>query len=812
MLTDLRIAIRGFMRTPGFTATALMTLALCLGANLTIFAVIDSVLLRPLPFPAADQLVTVYNTYPKAGVLRDGSSVANYYERRGQLPALSHVSILRYGTAIVGEAGATERTDVIRASPELFATLGVGPVLGRAFNEEETTYRTDGVAILTDAYWRQHFGADPRVLGRTIRVDGLPKTVVGVLPAGFRYLSSDARIFLPLASNPEDRQSAQRHSGSNTHMIARLRPGASLAEAQSQIDAQNAMIERTNRDAKMMADAGFRSLVVSLRGDHVASIRPTLLLMQAGVLLLVLIGGVNLVNLLLIRASGRAREMAIRQSIGASRWDVARQVMTETALLAVAGGALGLAVAWGGIRLLDSLGVDRLPLGARVALDGRVALTGLAGAALLGLVIALPIAWFTLRGQLGEMLKSESRGGTTGRAAQRLRHGFIVAQVSLAFVLLAGSGLLALSLKRAMAVSPGFRPDHVLTGQLTLPWAHYQNILSLLAFSDRFEEAMRRQPGVSAVGAITNIPFSGNDIKSAIHVKGYVAQPGESVRGHYSYGVTGDYFAALGIPLREGRLLTAAAVHRGGRLAVVDEDFARRYWPTGSALGQQFFQGGGEKAPDEAFTIIGVVGAVKQRDITANDAQGAVYLPFVHRADHEIFVVARTSRPPESLAATMAKVVREIDPELPVDGLRSMEARITDSLIARRSPALLAGIFAGVALLLASVGTYGVLSYAVAQRRREIGVRMALGAQPRQIGSQFLSVGLQLLVAGTILGVVGTWAAGRFMQSMLFDVPALHLTTLAGTALVMGVVSLVASVIPARRAARVDPLIVLRAE
>ena len=327
-----------------------------------------------------------------------------------------------------------------------------------------------------------------------------------------------------------------------------------------------------------MAEAGFRSPVVSLHAEHVRSIRPTLLLMQAGVFFLLLIGAVNLVNLLLIRASGRAKEMAIRQSMGASRRQVVQQVMVETVLLTLAGGLLGLVVGAWGIRLLEVLGADRLPLGAHIAFDGWLAAIGLAGAILLGVVIALPIAWFNLSSHLANALQSESRTGTISRAAQRLRHGFIVAQIALAFVLLAGAALLGLSLQKVMAVSPGFRADHVLTGQFTLPWGSYDGS-ERVALLDRLLEAIGQQPGVAAAGTITNVPLSGDNGKTAFTPKGYVPPPGESLHGHYSYGVDGDYFTALGIPLREGRFLTSADSHRAERVCVVDEDFARRYWP-----------------------------------------------------------------------------------------------------------------------------------------------------------------------------------------------------------------------------------------
>jgi len=819
-MNNLRFAFRQLCRAPAFTITALATVAICLGANLAIFGVINSILLRPLPFPQSDRLVTIFNTYPKAGVENDGSSITNYYERRGNIPAFSSLSIFRDFSEVVGETGAVEQTEIMRVSPDFFATLGVNLAMGRTFTEEEATIaKNNGVAaIVTDAYWRQRLNSDPNVLGRDIRVNTMPRKIVGVLPPDFRFLSSEARLFLPIRSRPAERTPQQRHSGGGgTHMIARLKPGATMAEAQSQIDAHNAAVEQDGPEAKMMAEAGFRSLVRPLHAEHVRSIRPTLLLMQAGVFFLLLIGAVNLVNLLLIRASGRAKEMAIRRSMGASRAHVVRQVMIETVLLTFVGGLLGLAVGAWGIRLLEVLGADRLPLGAHIAFDGWLALIGLVGAVILGIVIAVPIAWFNLSSHLAHALQSESRTGTVSRAAQRLRHGFIVAQIALAFVLLAGAALLGLSLKKVMAVSPGFRADHVLTGEVTVPFSY-----NARPFLDRLLEAIGQQPGVGAAGAITNVPLSGENGKTAVTPKGYVPPAGQSLQGHYSYQVTGDYFTALGIPLREGRFLTSADSHRADRVCVVDEDFARRYWPHGGALGQRIFPNtrsaeglkvqGSDSDDAKLFTIVGVVGAVKQAELTEPQGQGAVYLPFMDSDGINIFVVTRTSQRPEAFAETLRKLVRVTNSDLAIDNLRSMDTRIAESLIARRSPALLVGIFAGVALLLAAIGTYGVLSYAVAQRRREIGIRMALGAQREQIGAQFFSLGVRLLVAGTLLGLLGAWLAGKAMENVLFDVPPLHFAILLGTAAIMSAVSLVACLIPAHRATKVDPIIALRAE
>jgi predicted permease len=807
---DLRHAVRLLRKTPGFTATALATLALCLGANLTLFAVVDAVLLRPLPFPAAGRLVSVYNTYPKAGVPNDGCSLPNYYERRGRIPALSGLAIYRDATAVVGETGATEQVPVSRVSPDFFATLGLGPVMGRVFTEAETAEGKNGAAILTDSFWRQRLGADPRVLGRDIRVNGIARTVVGILPPRFSFLSSQTQIYLPLASSPEERSPQRRHSGT-AHMIGRLKAGATLEETQAQIDGHNAAVEADGPEARMMADAGFRSLVVPLRADHVAAVRPTLLLVQAGALFLLLIGGVNLVNLLLIRASGRVKELAVRQALGASRRHIVSGALVESTLLALTGGLLGLAAGAGGIRLLALLGVDHLPLGSHVAFDARLALIALAGSLAVGIALGLPVAWLSLRNAAVPGLQAESRGTTAGRAAQRLRHAFVVAQIALAFVLLTGAGLLGLSFWKVMAVSPGFRPANVLSGHLVLPVRSYPD-RDLLAATERLVAEVGRQPGVRAVGFATNVPLSGVSNKSAATVQGHRPLPGEPPHGVYAYSVSGDYFSVLGFPLREGRFLTSEDSRRAGRVCVVDEDFARRYWPHGGAIGQKIFEGSAAGDPAEAYTVVGVVGPVKQAGLAEDEAQGAVYYPFGHRMDHSLWMVVRASLPPESLGPVLRRAVRAVDPDLPVDDLRTMEARIADSLVARRSPVLLAALFSIIAMLLTTVGTYGVLSYAVSQRRREIGLRMALGARPEQVRGQFLGLALRLLAAGTTLGVAGAWLTGRAMRAVLFQMPPLHMATLAGAAVLLGAVSLAACLLPSHRAARVSPLVVLSEE
>ncbi|MBV9404148.1 MAG: ABC transporter permease, partial [Acidobacteriaceae bacterium] len=757
--------------------------------------------------PEADRLVTIFNTYPKAGVERDGSSITNYYERRGAIPAFSSLSIYAFGTAIAGAPGSTARYQVTWISPDFFTTVAVGPAIGRGFTDGEMTDRTNRVVILADSYWRQHFNADPHVIGRTVWIDTIPRTIVGVLPADFHFLSSKSQLYLPLFSRPEQRLPRERHSGGNfIQTIARLKPGATLAQAQSQIDAQNTSLERDDPRAKMIAEAGFRSLVVPLHADQVAAIRPILLLLQGGVFTLLLIGLVNLTNLLLVRASGRLKEVAVRQALGASATRVLAEALVETILLAFLGGLLSLAVAAGGVRLLTALGADRLPFGAYIRFDARLAVIALAGTIVLGLLLALPIAWFNLHSRLGEALQSESRTGTAGRSALFLRHFFVTAQIALGFVLLAGAGLLGLSLKRVMDVSSGFRPDHTIAGQISLVGNRYPSPSAGLVFAGRVVDELRRQPGVSAVGFATNIPFSGRNGKSAAVAEGRVIRPGESPRGYYSYGVSGDYFEAMGFSIRAGRFLTSEDSERNARTCVVDENFARENWANANPLGQRVFQGSQPGSAAEAFTVVGVVGSIKQAGLTDDTAQGAIYYPYIDRPDSNIFVVVRGGVTPDALKAVLQQAVRRIDPDLAVNEIQSMNDRISASLIDRRAPALLGGLFAGIALLLITVGTYGLLSYAVAQRRREIAIRMALGARPEKIRRYFFSLALRLLAGGIAVGWCGAWAIGRAIQAVLFHVAAHNALILAASTSMIAAVALAASLLPANRAATISPL------
>ena len=693
-------------------------------------------------------------------------------------------------------------------SPEFFATLGVPLAKGRPFTDAELTYQTDQVAILTDEFWRRQFNADPDVLGRTFLTDGLTITVVGVLPPGFRYLSSRAQFFRPAAHDLKQREIAARHSNS-WQMIARLAPGASLKEAQTQLDAFNARQLLDDPLAQLIKDAGFHTTVAGLHADHVRAIRPTLILLQLGGGLLLVIGVVNLTNLLLIRASGRTKDLAVRQALGARRRHVAAEVLSETLVLTTAGGLLGLLLGSFGIDLLRLLGAAQMPLGAQIAFDARLAAVGLLASVILGFILAGPIVWFNLRAHLAATLQTETRGGTTTRAALHLRHAFIVAQIALAFVLLASAGLLGRSLQRILATSSGFSPDNVLCGQVTLPWKSYQTPESRLAFAERLLSSLHTLPGITHAAITTGLPFAIRTNDNATAVEDHPAEPGKPLKTHYMSEVSADYWTAMGIPLLRGRFLEEADSHRPARVCVVDQAFAQRYWPGANPVGRRIAQDI-KVTENNAFTIVGVVGEVKQGSLTENAGHGAIYFP--QFGSNSFAVLVRTALPPEALAPAVRKAVLAIDPGQPVDDLKPLQALIDESLVAHRSPAVLAALFSAVALLLAALGTYGVLAYAVGQRQREIGVRMALGAQPHQILAQFLSLGAVLLLAGLLLGLAGAWLAGLAMRTMLFGIGPMNLVVIAGTAGVLLGVVFFALWLPSRRAARTDPNVALRSE
>ncbi len=808
MQYELKSAIRSLARSPGFAVTALLTFALCLGANVALFAVVNAVIIRPLPYSKSEQLVSVFNRYPRAGINRTGVSVPQYLERREGVGAFSDAACYMDWGFTLGSGGPPDHVESTIVTPSFFHVLGVSAALGRTFTEEEGFEGKNDVVIISDGLWRQRFAADPGIIGQKIQLNTTSQVVVGIMPPGFSFGTSKAQLWIPMAFSNEDR-TIERHETSRS-MIARLRPDATIAEAQSQVDAQNSRGNPMVQDplGKFAREAGFQTSVVDLHGDFINQARSILLLLQGGGLFLLLVGAVNLANLFMVRASVRSKEFSIRQALGAGNVRLAQMLIAETFVLSFAGGALGLGLSWVGLRGLESLGINQLPHFARYRLDAVVCAAALAASVLVGLLMAAPTLWHTIKGNLAWGLSLESRSATTPRSAQRLRLTLIAAQFGLAFTLLTGAGLLARSFSKILAVNPGFHPENVLTGSVSLPWKHYEEAARRYAFATSWGQELQALPGAISVGFTTNLPFSGdNHSSNAFMIEGQPPLPGHSLITHNFSGVTGDFFAALGIPLREGRLLTDDDSSHSLRVCVVDEDFARHYWPGKSALGHRV-----SNMPGVLCTIVGVVGATKQGDLVERQTTGSVYFPFTIEPGARVTAVLRTAQSPQSEASAMRSAVQRVDPDLAVEDLKTMTDRIDDSLETRRSPLMLAGIFAGFAVVLAAVGVYGVLAYAVSQRRREIGVRLALGAQPRQIFTQFLSIGAKLVIVGSILGWIGGLLTGRALAGLLYGVGPADPEVYLGIAALLALVAIAACLVPAINASRVSPMEALRSE
>jgi predicted permease len=811
MIKDFSFALRRLWRSPGFAATAIATLAICVGANLAIFAVVDAVLIRPLPYPQSDRLVTMYYVYPKVPSAVSGASLTNYYERRGKIPAFSSIAEIQESTSVIGETGATSIEKLGRVTPDFFDTIGVKPLMGRAFKESELTYQTDNEAVLSYEAWKDWYGSDPNILGKLVRSDGIPRTIVGVLPPSFQFLDFRALVYMPLSSEDGERNVGARHNLGKT-LVGRLTGHSTVAEAVSELAALDAAIAPSFPDAKVVADSGCHTVVEPLHADYVARVRPVLLLLQAGAALLLVIGCANLINLLLIRSSDRAREFAIRQALGATSGHLLRDTMTEALILAGVGGLLGVCAGLAGTRLLATLGEDRIPFASEASFDWKFAIVSIACAIGSGIAIGAPVAWLSLRSRIVATLHSESRTSTAGRSTQKLRNGFIVAQVALAFVLLTGASLLGLSLKHAMEVNPGFVSDHVVTGRMSLTWKGYHDLPSFGRFFDRVLERTQALPGVKSVGVTSQVPTIGTGTSEIITVVGYTPPRGEIASVHDRYAVAGDYFQAMGIPLVAGRFLTEEDCHRNDRVCVVDKAFAEQYWPGADPLGRTLYPGSPSPDHEEPFRVVGVVGVVKQTSLTESMSRGGVYMPYTFMFARGYFLAVRTAGDPGALGKTLSRIVRTVDPEMPLTDIRTMDVRIHDGLAGRRSPAFMAGLFAVTAFLLAAVGLYGVMAYSVAQRTREFGVRLALGARPSDILQFVFWHGIRLAVLGLCVGVASSAALMGYLSSFLYGLTAANLPAYTLVSVALVAMSGAACILPAVRATRVDPIVALRSD
>jgi predicted permease len=702
------------------------------------------------------------------------------------------------------------------ARPSLLRMLGVQPLRGRIFTEEEGEPGRDRGVLLTHALWQQLYASSDAAVGTSLRINGEPYTIVGVLPQEFTFVDPDVRLWVPLAFTAEEKSDDARHSN-NWSMIGRLKPGATISQAQQQIDALNARnMERFPHFKEILTNAGFRTVATSFQEDLVREIRRTLLLLWAGVLFVLLIGAVNITNLVLVRSSARMKELATRLALGAGLSRLARQIFTETVLLTLVGGAAGLLLGYWSLTMLTGLGVAELPRGNEIRMDATVVLFTMALALGVGLLVALAPVLNLRHLNLSQAFREESRSGTSGRSARLVRRALVASQVAFAFMLLIGAGLLLASFERVLAIDPGFEPDHVLTARVSPPASRYPGGAELRTFSARLLDRVRALPGVQHAGLTSDIPFGGDYSDSVILAEGYQMAPGESLISPYSISVSRGYFEAMGIPAVAGRLFTDSDTDAAPRVVIVDQKLARRFWGDSNPVGRRMFK------PDSAqdittpgpkarwFTVVGVVPEVRISGFVASDDRvGAYYFPHAQETDRGVTLTVKSTADPAALTPLVRRELASIDPELPLYSVMSMRERMDRTLVDRRTPMLLALMFAGVALFLAALGLYGVLAYQVSQRRREIGIRMALGSDAAHIFRMIVGEGMALLAGGFAAGLLLAVAVRGFLQTQLYGIGALDPAVLGTVAVILAIVALIACAVPARRASRIDPVVAL---
>lgn len=815
MLQDFRFGLKLLWKEKAFTVTALLTLALCIGANTAIFTVLRTVVLEPLAFAQPDRLVSIFNIYPGISVVDNGSNaVPDYFDRRQLTEIFDSVAMMRGSGFDLGSEGSAVHLDAQAVTPSFFHVLRVSPAIGRAFTEDDAVYQKDQFVILSYGLWKDKFGGDSHILGRDIRLSGVPHRVVGVMPRGFESPGSDAKLWVPLAFAPEQTLDSARHSNS-WDMMARLKPGVTIGAAQRRIDVLNKFqIERSGKLRKLLENARFGSVVRGLKDSMVHEIKPTLYLLQAAVIFVLLIGCVNVANLMLVRSNIRMKELAIRHSLGAARGRLARQLLTESVTLAALGGALGIVLAYGGVRVLAMPGAQELPRGAAIHIDAGAMAFSAAVAGLTGLIFGSIPVYHLMRRDLNVIFRQTGRTGTSERAAVWTRSALVVCQVSLAFVLLIGAGLLTLSFARLLNVSPGFQPRNVDTALFVLPKSHYAGDVEIRGFISRVMDGVRAIPGVESAGVADLLPFGGNNNDSVMSIEGRPLGPNENPPVPLWNVVDPGYFATMGIPLEQGRFLERGDTADSRRVVIIDQYLAHKYFPKGDAIGARIIRGLPNLHEDKNYvcTIVGVVGSVKTSDLAERNPIGEIYFAADQYPTRYLYLAVKSRGNDAGIAAAVRREFAKADPELPLFDVKSMEQRLAISVRERRAAMAICGSFAVLALVLSAIGIYGVLAYAVSQRTREFGIRIALGARGGTVVRMVLGQGIRLAAIGLAIGVGAAALLTRLMTQMLYDVkptdPAVF--ALVGGALML--VAMAASLVPSMRVARIKPAAALRVE
>ncbi len=816
LFQDVRYCLRLLIKSPGFSCVALLTLALGIGATTAMFSVVNGVLLRPLPFKDPDRLVLIKERLPKL------------LPKPVTIPAAHVVTYGRESASFEGVAGfisqqfdlagrdVPQRVSATRVEWRLFPLLGVQPLAGRAFTAEED-HPESYVAIVSYRFWKQHLGGAPAVVGETITLDRKPYQIIGVMPPQFTFPlreDEDSDIWVPMGYTP-----AELEIGGTSFAygaLARLKPGTSMGQAQADVERVTKHIAQIF-PAAQRGELEIFGAVVPLKEDTVGDLRKPMLVLFLAVFLVLLIATVNVANLLLARGTARQRELAIRIALGAGARRVVGQLLVESTLLGLIGGALGLILAAAATRALLGMVPSKVPRLQTAGLDGHVLMFMLALSIISGLAFGAVPALFALRTNVNDNLKEGGRGASAGRHHQRVRASLVVAQVALALMLLASAGLLLRSFQRVLQVDPGFQPENVITAEVSLSPTQYSTEAQLRSFFSRLNAQLESIPGAKAVGLSNDLPLE-TRMQSALTVNGYQPPPGGgSGLNAYSF-VLGDYFRAMGIPLLRGRVFTPEDDENRQKVVIINQTLAEKFFAGREPIGGRLKLGtAGGTAP--WTTVVGVVANVKPFGLDDESLPRTYMLYLQHTPDElkggaaqSLIMIVRTVGDPKSAAASMRSAVWALDRQVPVTDMRTMEQVISQSTASRRFNLALVGSFAGAALLLAAVGLFGVMSYSVSQRTHEIGVRMALGASRTNVLRMVLGSGLTLVLIGVAAGLAGALATSRLLTAFLFEVRPSDPTTFVGVALLLAAIALLASMVPALRATRVDPMIALRNE
>jgi putative ABC transport system permease protein len=806
---DIRYGVRMLFKQPGFTLIAVVTLALGIGANTAIFSLVDAVLLRALPYGDADRLVTVWESNRRNGNDQNVINLGNFFDWKDHNHVFEDMATFFDMTSNLTTGGEPEEVPTQIATGNLFSLLGVNALLGRTFTPEDARPGQPSVVVLSFGLWQRRFGGDPQILGRKLALSNTEAVVIGVMPADFKWHVEQGSMTRKVAElwqpwRIDQSSGSLQRRGRFASAVARLKPGASIAQAQADMTVIGSQLEQQYHDF----NANWGVNVVPLRRQFTGEVRLALLVLLGAVGCLLLIACANVANLLLARAESRAREVAIRTALGANRARIVRQLLTESMLLAILGGAAGLLLAWWGTNLLVSLSPPQLLNLSHVRVNGPVLGFTLAVSLLTGIIFGLAPAWESVRINLENSLKEGARSGASNRS-RRVRNALVIVEIALALMLLVGGGLLIRSFARLQSVDPGFNARNLLTVRLNLPGRRYDNDRKVVDFFRQATAGVQALPGVEAVGAVSFLPFAAPNAGTRVEIEGRPKLPaGQSL----TTGVTvtdKNYFKAMQIPLKRGRLFTEEEATEMRHVVVVNEEFARKNLPNEDPLGKRvtIYM----KDDNQPCGIIGIVGDSRQMTLDG-EAKTMSYWPHPELAYSLMSLVVRTKSDPLASAAAIRNVIQKIDVEQPVSDLRTMESLIGASVARARFNTLLLTVFAVVAWLLAAIGIYGVVAYAVAQRTREIGIRLALGATAKTVLFQVLRQGLTLAGLGVALGLAGSFAVTRVMKTLLFEVSVTDPVTYVMIPLFLLSVALAASYAPARRATKVDPMVALRYE